>query len=678
MDRASAKKEIERLRGVIAEHDHRYYVLAQPEVSDTDYDRLYKQLARLEKEHPDLITPDSPTRRVGNELVGGFAQVRHRTPMMSLDNTYNENEVLEWDDRLRKGLGMTEFDYVVEPKVDGISASLVYENGRFVRGATRGDGETGEDITANLRTLRSIPLALRPPFPRFLDVRGEVYMDKKDFAKLNASLDKHAGETFANPRNASAGSLRQKDPAVTAERPLRFMVHSFGAADGLPTGQAGSPWKTDWEFLKACTLLGLPIPPMTQRCATIMACMKHCRRLEKDREDLSYEIDGAVIKVNAFSLRHKVGATSKSPRWAVAYKFEAQQATTQVLDIIASVGRTGTVTPVAKLKPVSCGGVTISNASLFNFDEVKRLGILIGDWVLIERAGDVIPRVIKVLEDKRVKKDTKEFKVPSACPACGGVIEKEKEIEVAYRCANLQCPAQVMRGLIHFASRTAMDIEGLGEIAVMQLVEKRLVKDLADIYSLTRKELLQLELFADKRADNLLAAIEKSKTRPLARALFGLGIRHVGEKAGYVLAQRYLTMDALAAATEEDLESIHEIGPVMAQAITAYFKLPTTQSLLRKLKRAGLTMKEDAAKRRGPQPFRGKTVVFTGELEKYSRPEAERMVREYGGNATGSVSAKTDFVVVGKEPGSKATKAQKLGVKILTEKDFLKLLPTNN
>jgi DNA ligase (NAD+) len=670
MDKLAAKKQIDTLREQIAHHDYRYYVLAQPEVSDTEYDKMYKQLESLEKQFPDLIIKDSPTQRVGGELVGGFQPVRHRTPMLSLDNTYNENEVLEWDDRLEKALGLQEFDYIVEPKIDGVSASLTYENGRFVRGATRGDGETGEDITANLRTLRSIPLKLRAPFPRILEVRGEVYMDKKDFAKLNATLDKHAGETFANARNAAAGSLRQKNPAITATRPLRFVAHSYGVAEP-------NPWKTHREFLKGCAQMGVPTQSTAQWCETIMVCMRHCRRLEKERGDVPYEIDGAVIKVNSFALREKVGITAKSPRWAVAYKFEAQQATTQVLDIFASVGRTGTITPVAKLKPVSCGGVTISNASLFNFDEVKRLGILIGDWVMIERAGDVIPHVVKVIEDRRVKKDTKEFKVPSVCPDCGGPIEKEKEIEVAYRCTNLQCPAQLMRGVIHFASRNAMDIEGLGEVAVKGLVDKRLLKDVADIYGLTRKELLQLELFADKRAENVITEIEKSKTRPLSRVLYGLGIRHVGEKAAWVLAQKYQTMDAIMSASEADLQSIHEVGPVMAQAIVQHFKLPSAQTVIRKLKRAGLTMKEEVKKRTGPQPFQGKTVVFTGEMEKYSRPEAERLVREYGGNATGSVSKATDYVVAGKEPGTKFTKAQKLGVKILSEKEFLKLIPHN-
>lgn len=590
--------------------------------------------------------------------------------MLSLDNTYNENEVLEWDDRLEKVLGITEFDYVVEPKIDGVSASLIYENGRFVQGATRGDGETGEDITANLKTIRSIPLRLRPPFPKLFDVRGEIYMDKKEFGRLNQEMTRHGEESFANPRNAAAGSLRQKDPAVTATRPLRFLAHTFGVVED-------PPWRTDWEFLKACAQMGLPTPPQTQRCATIMECMRHGRRLEKDRDDLPFEIDGAVIKVNAFALRQRAGTTHRAPRWAVAYKFESQQAVTQVANIVASVGRTGTVTPVARLKPVSCGGVTISNATLHNFDEIKRLGVKIGDWVIIQRAGEVIPKVVKVLEEKRTGKE-KAFAVPSNCPVCDAPIAKEKEIEVAYRCTNPNCPAQLARGLIHFAGRDAMDIEGLGEVVVTQLVDKKLVKDFADIYSLTKRDFLGLELFAEKRADNLLKAIEKSKTRPLSRALYGLGIRHVGEKAAYVLAQKFGTMEAVAEASEAELRAIHEVGPVMAQSIVSYFRLPAAQSLLRKLKRAGLLLKEEIAKRNGHSQLVGKTVVFTGELTAFSRSQAERRVRELGGNATGSVSAKTDFVVAGKEPGTKYGKAQKLGVKILTEKQFLALLPEKN
>ncbi len=664
MEKAEAKKKIEALRQTIHQHDYRYYVQAQPEISDVEYDRLMKELINQEKAFPELITPDSPSQRVGGILEEGFAPVKHRVPMLSLDNTYNENEVLEWDDRLRGGLTDTpEFNYMAEPKIDGVSASLIYENGRFVRGATRGDGETGEDITLNLRTLRSIPLRLRSPFPKFLDVRGEVFMTLKDFAKMNANADKRGEELFANPRNATAGSLRQKDPSVTASRPLRFLAHSYGFSEGLT-------WTTHYDFLKACTEMGIPTAVLAQRCDTIMECMRHCRKLDRERSALDYEIDGAVIKVNSFALRDRVGSTHKSPRWAVAYKFEAQQTTTQVLDIKASVGRTGTITPVAKFKPVTVGGVTISNASLHNFDEVKRLGVKIGDHVIIQRAGDVIPKVLKVVEALRTGKE-KAFVVPTTCPVCGTPITKEKEIEVAYRCTNPTCPAQQGRALVHFAHRGAMDIEGLGEIAIQQLVRRQLIKDVADIYSLTRADWLSLDLFAEKKADNLLKEIEKSKVQPLSRVLFGLGIRHVGERAAIVLAQRFASIDALAGSSEADLRSIHEVGPVMAQAIVAYFKMPPTQTLIRKLKRAGLTMKEEPPKVPVPQLLAGKTVVFTGELEVLSRPDAEKRVRALGGKPAGSVSAKTDFVVVGKAPGSKATKAQKLGVKILSEKEFL-------
>lgn len=664
MEKTEAKKEIERLREELRRHDYLYYVAAQPDIPDAEYDRLYRQLVSLEKEFPELVTADSPTRRVGSSIDGGFPTVAHRAPMLSLENTYNENEALEWDNRLRGAVGDAPFQYVVEPKVDGVSLSLIYENGRLVRGVTRGDGESGEDITGNVRTIRSIPLRLKAPFPKFLDVRGEVFIARTDFARMNAHAEKRGEETFANPRNAAAGSLRQKDPSVTAERPLRFFAHSLGVTEGIN-------WETHYDFLKACALMGLPTPPMVARCDTIMECMRHCRTLERDRADLPFEIDGAVIKVNAFALRQKAGFTHKAPRWAMAYKYEAQQSVTQVLGIEASVGRTGVITPVARLKPVTVGGVTISNASLHNFDEIRRLDLKIGDFVMIQRAGDVIPKVLKVMLEQRTRA-VKTYAIPETCPECDAPIAKEKEIEVAYRCTNSGCPAQLARGLVHFASRDAMDIEGLGEMAVQQLVSRKLVNDLADVYFLERRDLLELELFADKKADNLLKALEKSKTRPLSRFLFGLGIRHVGEKAALTLAERFVTVASLAEAKEPDLRAIHEIGPVLAQSIVSFFALETTQALLRKFKRAGLAMKEPVSEKRTPQVLSGKTVVFTGELETLSRSQAEKYVRSLGGNATGSVSARTDFVVVGKAPGSKAAKAQRLGVKILTEAQFLK------
>jgi DNA ligase (NAD+) len=670
MEKAEAKKQLEELRQQIAHHDYLYYAAAQPELSDTEYDRLMKRLAQTEKEFPELVTPDSPTQRVSGVVEEGFAPVKHRAPMLSLSNTYNENEVLEWDDRLRGVVTDPEFNYMVEPKIDGVSASLTYENGRFVRAATRGDGETGEDVTANLRTLHSIPLKLRSPFPKILEIRGEVFMTIKEFKKMNVDAEKQGLETFANPRNAAAGSLRQKDPAVTAQRPLRFVAHSYGVAET-------NPWTTHYDFLKGCTAMGIPVPPYVQRCDTIMECMRHCRKLDRERAELDFEIDGAVIKVNSFALRAIAGMTAKSPRWAVAYKFEAQQATTELLDIKISVGRTGVITPVAKLKPVSCAGVTISNATLHNFDEIKRLDIRIGDHVVIQRAGDVIPKVLKVIETLRPK-GTKSFEIPTECPVCEAPIAKEKEIEVAYRCTNPACPAQLHRSLVHFTSRGAMDIEGLGDVVVQQLIDKKLVKDLSDIYGLTKKLILGLELFAEKRADNVLKAIERSKTRPLSRVLFGMGIRHVGEKVAFVLAQKFGSMDALAGASEADLQAIREVGPVLAHAIVEFFKVPAVPTLLRKLKRAGLSMKEEKIAVSGDQPLSGMSIVFTGELEKFTRPEAERRVRQLGGNPTSSVSIKTDMVVIGKAPGSKATKAEKLGVKIMTEKEFLTRFPSNS
>jgi DNA ligase (NAD+) len=666
MDKSQAAERLKKLREEIAHHDYCYYILAEPEISDTEYDRLLKELLGLEKEFPDLITPDSPSQRVSGTAVSGFAPVKHRIPMLSLDNTYNENEILEWDDRLERALGARNVDYVVEPKIDGVSASVLYENGVFTQGATRGDGLTGEDVTQNLKTVRSLPLKLNAPFPKLLEVRGEVYMNKTDFLKYNKQQEARGMEIFANPRNATAGSLRQKDPAITSSRPLRFFVHSFGSAEGIS-------WHNHWEFLKTCARMGLPIPDKIARCSTIMECTRQCRALEKERNDLLYDIDGAVIKVNLFALRQKVGSTQKSPRWAVAYKFEAQQATTQVLDIIASVGRTGTVTPVAKLKPVACGGVTISNATLHNFDEVKRLGIKIGDWVLIQRAGEVIPQVLKVIESRRTGKE-RAFPIPTVCPVCDGQISKEREIDVAYRCSNLACPAQIIRGLIHFASRDAMDIEGMGEVAVNQLVQKKLVNDFADIYSLTLKDVRKLELFAEKRADNLIKAIAGSKTRPLSRVVYGMGIRHVGQKAAMTLAMKFRTMDALMRASEAELRAIHEVGPVMAQAISDFSSLPGTKTLINRLKRAGLTMREEIPERKSPSMLEGKTLVLTGSLESLSRSEAERRIRELGGNAAGSVSKNTDFVVAGSEPGSKLDKARKLGVKVISEKDLLKLL----
>lgn len=663
-NRQDARREVEALREQIRHHDYRYYVLNQPELSDVDYDALMRRLHILEQHHPRLLTPDSPTQRVGGMPHEAFRSIRHRVAMRSLDNTYNAEEVLAWHQRVMKGLERAAHTYTAELKIDGVGIALTYEEGRLVQAATRGDGETGEDVMANAKTIRAIPLRLRGRSPRVLEVRGEVYMALADFKRYNREASHKGEELFANPRNAAAGSLRQKDPHVTASRPLRFFVHSYGAVEG-------ASFKTHWEFLQTCQELGLPITEHAKLCHSIEEVMAHCQRWEAQREQLSYEADGMVVKVNEQALQQRLGVTLKSPRWAIAYKFPAHQATTQVLDVIASVGRTGTLTPVAKLKPVSCGGVTISSASLHNYDEIERLALKIGDWVVVQRAGEVIPHVINVIDTKRTGRE-KPVTIPSACPACGGTVTKEHDEEVAYRCVNPSCPAQLVRRLIHFASRTAMDIEGLGDVVAEQLVAKRLVHDVADIYRLSKDQLLTLELFGEKRAENLVAAIRASASRGLARVLYGLGIRHVGEKAAMVLAEQFRTLDRLAHADEEQLRDIPAIGPVMAHAITTYFRHPTTRRLIEKLRDVGVRLTEDVTK--GPQPLAGLTVVLTGTLSSVSRSEAEALIRRLGGKTASRVSRNTSYVVVGDEPGSKYQHAKALGVQIIDEAQFKQLV----
>jgi len=665
------KKEIEKLREEIRYHDYRYYILNEPEISDGEYDKLLQRLKELESKYPQFITPDSPTQRVSGGVSTEFKPVKHLKPMLSLDNTYSTEEVLDWDERVRKLLPRNaKIRYAIEPKIDGLSCSLRYENGVLTLGATRGDGETGEDVTLNVKTIRAIPLRLlgrTAKTPTLLEVRGEVYMRKEDFHKLNEELKKKGGEKiFANPRNAASGSLRQKDPRVTAQRKLDFYVHSLGVIEG------GEKISTHEEFLKYCSRLGLKVVEPVTFVEDIKDVIEYCKEWEKKRDTLPYEIDGMVIKVNSFEQQEMAGVTLKSPRWAIAYKFPARQATTVVKNIVVQVGRTGVITPVAEFEPTECGGVVISRATLHNFDEIKRLGVKVGDTVVIERAGEVIPKVVKVVKDG----GGKPFKVPARCPSCGGEIVKEKEEEVAYRCINPSCPAQLINSLIHFAKREAMNIEGLGEAVVEQLVNRGMVKDLADIYFLKKEDLLQLELFADKKADNLLKSIENSKSAPLSKLLYGLGIRHVGEKASLVIARKFNTMDKLMNATVEELLTIEEVGPVMAESIVRFFKQEGTKKLIEKLKRAGVNMKEREAGEGELQEqiLAGKTVVFTGELESYTRSEAEEIVYKLGGTPASSVSRKTSFVVVGKNPGSKYEKAKELGIKILTEEEFLKLI----
>lgn len=654
---------IDQLRKLIRHHDHRYYILAQSEIADAEYDRLMRKLQTLEAQAPHLVTPDSPTQRVGGVPDHAFRPVRHASPMLSLDNAFDEEELLAWHRRVVKALPDHTPTYTVELKIDGVGLALTYDRGRLVQAATRGDGATGEDVTANARTARSIPLRLHDAPPR-LEVRGEVYMAMRDFRRYNEEASRQGGETFANPRNAAAGSLRQKDPRVTATRPLRFFVHSYGMV-------AGEPFATHWEFLEACRRFGLPVTERAAHGRSFDDVLAQCRQLERLRDQLDYEADGVVIKVNERALQTRLGMTHKSPRWAIAFKFQAHQATTQVLEVTHSVGRTGTITPVASLKPVSCAGVTISSATLHNYDEVERLGVNVGDWVVIQRAGDVIPQVMKVIEAKRTGGE-RAIKPPLKCPACGGHVAKESQTEVAYRCINPSCQAQLKRSVLHFGSRGAMDIEGLGDVIVEQLVDQDAIHDAADVYRLTEAVLLRLPLFAEKKAKKLLEAIEVSRTRGLARLLYGLGIRHVGERAALDLAQRFGSMTELLQADQDALRQVEGIGPVVAEAVTEFFRQPETRRLIKKLDAAGVTMKEAVSG--GPKPLANNTFVFTGELSSMSRLDAESLVRRLGGHASSSVSRLTSYVVAGAAAGSKLKKARQLGVTIIDEAQFKTLV----
>jgi len=671
------KKKIEKLRELIRHHDYCYYVLSQPEISDKEYDDLMRQLKELEEKYPQYKTEDSPTVRVSGGILEGFKTVKHKQKMLSLDNTYSFEELKDWAERVDKGLGNKKVEFVAELKIDGVSANITYEKGRLSIGATRGDGETGEDITENIKTIRAIPLVLLgKEIPDFIEIRGEVYMERKDFEMLNKERQKSGEVLFANPRNATSGSLKLLDRSLVAKRRLNFFAHSLGeySLKGRISQNAGRgvSIKSQWEFLEKLKSWGMRINPHSKLCRNLEEVIEYCKIWQEKREKLTYDIDGVVIKVNSLQQQKQLGATLKSPRWSVAYKFPAQQATTILKEITLQVGRTGVITPVAELEPVECAGVVISRATLHNFDEIKRLGVKIGDRVIVERAGEVIPKIVKVVESVRTGKE-KEFKIPKNCPVCGGIITKEKEEEVAYRCINPSCPAQLERGLIHFASRSAMDIEGMGESVVTQLVAKKLVKDFADIYTLKKEDLLKLELFKDKKAENLLGAIERSKKQPLSRLIYALGIRHVGEKAAFVLAQKFKTIDNLIQAKKEDFDAIYEVGEVMAESIVNFFKQESTRRLIRKLKELGLNLKEETVVIKKSH-LSGKTIVFTGELKEYSRNEAESLVRQLGGRASSSVSKNTDFVVVGENPGSKYEKAKKLGVKILNEEEFKEMI----
>ncbi len=663
---ADAAARIDELREAIHRHNYLYYVENRPEISDAEYDRLWQELVALEQAHPELVTSDSPTQSPGGRRAEAFAPVEHLVAMLSLDNATSPEDLREFEARIRRALPHAKLDFVCEPKVDGLGVALLYERGRFTRGATRGDGRIGEDITQNLRTIKAIPSTLHGPLKeaKRLEVRGEVYMPREAFAKLNAALEEAGETTFSNPRNAAAGAARQKDPKITATRPLDIVLYHVSVLEP-------AMFASHWERLEALKKSGFAVNPRSERCRDIDAVIAYCQRLEAERDQLAYEADGAVVKVNDLEQQRRLGATAHHPRWAIAYKFAARQATTRVLGITINVGKTGALTPAAQLEPVELAGVTISNVSLHNEDEVRKKDVRIGDTVLIERAGDVIPYLVQVITAKRPP-GAKAFHMPTHCPACGGAAFRP-EGEAIWRCTNSACPAQLKERLFHFGSRRAMDIEHLGEMVVGQLVDRGMVKDFADLYGLTVEELAGLERLAKKSARNLYDAIQGSKTRGLSRLLNGLGIRMVGERAAQLLAARFGSMEKLETASEDDINDIYGIGPEIAQSVARFFAEPRNRKIIERLRKAGVVMREEGATE-GPKPLDGKVIVLTGGLSSLSRDDAKDLIVRLGGRVSGSVSRKTDFVVVGEDPGSKADDAKRLGVKTLDEAAFLKLV----
>lgn len=665
MRSADAAARAAELREQIHRHDYLYYTEARPEVSDAAYDTLVRELRALEAEFPELVTPDSPTQRVGGQVAVAFRPVEHRAAMLSLDNALTSDELREFEARLRRVLPGATFAYVCEPKIDGLGVALLYERGRFTRGATRGDGRVGEDITPNLRTIKTVPMVLRGPLATLavVEVRGEVYMPRSEFEALNRRLEDAGEPTFANPRNAAAGAVRQKDPAVSARRPLDMVLYHVSVAPGSDFG-------THWTTLQALRDAGFHTNPKSVRCATIDDVVAYCARLEGERDTLGYDADGVVVKVDSLEQQRRLGATAHHPRWAIAFKFAARQATTVVHAIEVHVGKTGALTPVAKLEPVELAGVVIRNVSLHNEDEIRRKDVRVGDTVLIERAGDVIPYVVQVVMAKRPE-GTEAFQFPDRCPECGGVAFRPAG-EAYWRCTNAACPAQLKERLRHFASRRAMDIEGLGEAAVDQLVDRGLVGDFADLYALDVERLADLARFAEKSAKNLVDAIAASKSRGLARLLNALGIRLVGERAAALLAARFGSLERLSQASPEALAEVHGIGPQIAQSVRTFFDDDANRRLIGRLGDAGVELTERGSIE-GPRPLEGKTFVLTGALPTLTRDAARDIILRLGGRVTGSVSKKTDYVVVGDVPGGKADEARRLGVEILDEAAFLAL-----
>ncbi|HEV8316747.1 MAG TPA: NAD-dependent DNA ligase LigA [Vicinamibacterales bacterium] len=663
-------ERIAELRALIRHHEECYYVLNAPEIADAEFDELVKTLERLEAENPDLVTADSPTQRVGGRPVEGFATVEHAHPMLSLDNAYSEDEVRAFDERVRRGLGETgavpdRVPYVTELKIDGLSIALTYTDGQLVRGATRGDGVRGEDVTSNVRTIRAIPLRLKDGVPGTVEVRGEVYLPRQAFERINRQREESGAPLFANPRNAAAGTMRNLDPTLVAKRGLSAFVYQI----------VGRRVTTHGETLEQLRQWGLPVEPNWRRCTGLEELLAFCHEWQEKRRSLDFETDGVVIKVDALGLRERLGSTSKFPRWALAFKFPAEQATTILRKIAVNVGRTGAVTPYAILEPVRLAGSTISMATLHNADDVARKDLREGDTVIIEKGGDVIPKVVAPIPSKRPP-EAVPWTMPTACPACGSQLHRP-EGEVVWRCENTSCPAKLQRGLEHFASRSAMNIDGLGESLIAQLIETGLVKDYADVYGLTAARLEQLERMGKKSAAKVLTQIDRSRTNEFWRLIYGLGIRHVGERAAQVIARAFGSMDALMAATTEQLEGTHEIGPVLAESVRSWLDEPRNRELVARLRAAGVRMEvppEERVTAAPDGPLAGRTYVLTGTLASMTREEAGAALERLGGKVAGSVSRKTTGVIVGADAGSKADKARDLGVPTLDEAAFLKLI----
>ena len=663
------EKKIEALREKIRHHEYLYYVLDRPEISDADFDKLMQQLKSLEAEHPSLVTPDSPTQRVGGKPREGFVKVPHSSPMLSLDNTYNEEELRDWERRVHELTGRSDVDYVCELKLDGMSLALIYEDCKLARGVTRGDGSIGEDVTLNVRTVRSVPLSIpkerlkKAGIPADFEVRGELLMPTASFRKINEEREKNGLPTFANPRNFTAGTVRQLDANITAERRMDFFPYIL-----LQNGR--TYFDRHSKTLSALDAAGFKVNPNHKLVHSMDEVWKFIQEWEGKRDSLPYEIDGIVVKVDRTGLQDELGFTGKAPRWAIAYKYAARAGITKLENVRWQVGRTGKLTPVAELSPVSIGGTTVRNATLHNMDEIGRLGVKIGDWVQVERGGDVIPKVAKVIDDKDHPRGKTEIEAPEKCPVCGTKVVRF-EGEVDFRCVNANCPAKLVGTILHFGSRGVMNIDGMGDALVAQLTERGLVKNVSDIYKLTKADLLSLERMGDKSAQNILDEIEASKKLPLERVIYGLGIRMVGERTAQFLAEHFGSMEAIEQAGVEELQNVEEVGPRIAESIVEFFSIPANRKLVERLGEAGLVFK-GKKKERGTK-LAGKTFVLTGTLAKYSRDEAKKMIEDAGGKVTGSVSKKTDYVVAGTDAGSKLDKAKELGVAVIDEEEMEKL-----